>query len=159
MNKQLIAAGIIVVLLVVGFSGCIEEKSTETLVTAPVNTLILTLNDLPEGFSEKGNGSPSSSMPGLTDAPTESYAVIFMGNYSNQTTEIQFVLLKFNSSEVAITNHNTLIFYITAFGKVELINDSVNKTGDESKAFSDSVGNTYFYFRTKLLHFFDYQIE
>ena len=55
MNKQLIAAGIIVVLLVVGFSGCIEEKSTETLVTAPVNTLILTLNDLPEGFSEKGN--------------------------------------------------------------------------------------------------------
>ena len=98
-------------------------------------------------------------MPGLTDAPTESYAVIFMGNYSNQTTEIQFVLLKFNSSEVAITNHNTLIFYITAFGKVELINDSVNKTGDESKAFSDSVGNTYFYFRTKLLHFFDYQIE
>jgi hypothetical protein len=48
---------------------------------------------------------------------------------------------------MAITNHNTLILYITDFGKVELINNSVNKTGDESKAFSDSVGNTYFYFR------------
>lgn len=149
MNKNLIIIVIAVLLVCVGLSGCIEEKSTEKLVTAPVNTLALTVDDLPEGFSEVGNKS-LSSVPVLADSPTESYAVIFLGNYSNQTIikpEIHFGLLKFNSSEVASNNYNTLILYFTTYSDDKLIDDSINKTGDESKAFSNFTGSIHYYFR------------
>jgi len=148
MNKTIpIVVGITILLVGIGFSGCIEEKSTEILVTASVNTLSLTVDDLPEGFSEVFNESPSS-IPGLVESPTEYYVVSFLGNYSNKTTEIQFGLLKFNSSEVASTNYSTLILYFTIYSDTELITDSIDKIGDESKAFSDFTGySIHYYFR------------
>ncbi len=51
MHKNfLTVVGITILFVCVGLSGCQEEKTTEKLVTAPLNTLALTVDDLPYGY-------------------------------------------------------------------------------------------------------------
>lgn len=146
MKKQFVITTIAVLLVTfLGLSGCQEETSTGKLVTASVNTLALTLDDLPEDFKEIGNNS-GIFMGGPIDAPNESYSIHFVGNYPDERAEVRFEIYKFNSSELAIANYNTLINLIIQGSNLELIDDSVNKIGDESKALSDNI-ITFFYFR------------
>jgi len=139
MNKQLIISGIIVVLTIVGLSGCQEQTTTENLVTSSVIPFALTLNDIPDGFEEVFNATN-----------IESYSIAFTGNYSNQSVGIACFLFRFDSLESANTDYSAVNNYFIEFGAlyediVEIISTSYG-IGDESFAYS-MYNATHIYFR------------
>ena len=138
-KNQLTIFGIMLILIIVNFLGCTEQTSTEKLVTAPLNTLVFTVDEIPTGFSEAFN----SSNPTIGFS-IESYTIVFYRNHSlNQTEMISIQLNKFNSTEFSKKGYNGSIELITGpfTENWKLINDSIGKIGDESAAFSISSVN------------------
>ncbi|MCK5458871.1 MAG: hypothetical protein KAI20_03195, partial [Thermoplasmatales archaeon] len=108
MNKRLLIIGITLLLITTGLSGCIDEKPTEKLITTPLNTLALTLGDLPEGYIEQIKGNEDYN---ISDRPII-YGIMVLGDYlvrfTPETIEnktvlpmIALYLYKFSSSEDA----------------------------------------------------------
>jgi len=152
MNKQLIISGIIVVLTIVGLSGCQEQTTTENLVTSSVIPFALTLNDIPDGFEEVFNATNLTSYlsTALECQSIESYSIAFTGNYSNQSVGIACFLFRFDSLESANTDYSAVNNYFIEFGAlyediVEIISTSYG-IGDESFAYS-MYNATHIYFR------------
>lgn len=166
MNKPLIIIGIIILLITTGLSGCVNEKTNGELITAPLNTLALTLEDLPEGYierikgSEDYNYSDKSIFNGII--PSEEYSILFIPeNNENKTVllPIALYLYKFNSSEDAHLAQNNMTELESAY-KVGDFNrttpQNVTQIGDESTyelfqisriLYNDT--ESYIYFRIK----------
>jgi len=146
MKRKVLIIPIIVLIVGINLSGCFEEnnekknnKQNKELVTASLLNLILTIEDLPEDYSEQYRGkeytSEFSRFP--QDKPTESFKIEFSkGNISNHHdyTLITCELNKFNSIEEAEIGYSTTIEYIITTGNFEVINESINIIGNESKA-------------------------
>ncbi len=159
MKRKLLIISIIVLMLSIILSGCFEEnnqkqnnKQTEELITASVQNLILTIEDLSEDYSEKYRGeefvSEFSRFP--QDKPIETFKIEFSkGNISNED-EYEYItceLNKFNSIENAEKGYNTTIEYIITTGNFDVINESINIIGNESKAITKEEYNDFLSFR------------
>ena len=110
MKKQLVIVGVVVLFVVIGFSGCTEEDSTddtnEKLVTASLDTLTLTLDDVPEGYAKWSDDHDYSgeSIQGMI--PSEFYEIHFVFQDPENDTGYPWIglsLYKFNSSKDANT--------------------------------------------------------
>lgn len=106
MKKQLLIVGITAILIAVGLSGCTEQTQDETkdetangnLVTAMLNTLSLTLNDLPEGYT---NTSELYDTNPQTPNSLESYQGGFSYDVDDEKCGISVGLVKFDTIENA----------------------------------------------------------
>ena len=133
MKRKLLITSIIMLLLSVNLSGCIDENNqkqnnnnTEGLITTSIIDFLLTLEDLPEGFSEKYSGeqytSEFSRFP--QDKPIEYYSIGFSkGNSSNESgfEIITCELNRFSSIEDAENAYSPTIEYIITEGNFEVI--------------------------------------
>ncbi|MCK4901936.1 MAG: hypothetical protein KAS76_01150 [Thermoplasmatales archaeon] len=146
MKKKLLVFALIFLLLVIAFSGCLEENKSkqsenqiEELITASILILLLTVEDLPEGYSVNYSGteyiSEFSSFP--PDEPIESFTIWFSKGSISNPDDFGFIsceLNKFNSIEEAEIAFNTTIEYMIVVGSFEVIDGSINVIGTESKA-------------------------
>ncbi len=159
MKRKLLIISIIVLILGITLSGCFEENNqkqnnnqTGELITTSIQNLLLTIEDLPEDYSEKYRGeeftSEFSRFP--QDKPTETFKIEFSkGNTSNED-EYDYItceLNKFNSIEKAEIGYNTTIEYIITTGNFEVIDESINIIGNESKAITKEGYNDFLTFR------------
>lgn len=150
MNKRLSIIGITLLLITTGLSGCIDEKLTE----APLTTLALTLDDLPEGYIKQAEGNKSFEGPHDIIA-LEAYKTIFTSPIS---PPIELVLSKFNSSE----NARIVLYNLSEWRSSSSVNkynrttpQNVKQIGDESSyelfqsspTSSDEYTHSYVYFR------------
>lgn len=145
MKRKLLIITIIVIVLGIILSGCFEDNNQKQdnqnkgLVTESVLNLLLTIEDLPENCSEQYKGkdytSEFSRYPQYK--PIEYYKIEFSkGNISNQD-EYEIItceLNKFDSIEKAEIAYNTTIEYIITTGNYEVVEESINIIGNESKA-------------------------
>jgi hypothetical protein len=166
MNKPLIIIGITLILITTGLSGCVNEKTNEKLITAPLNTLALTLEDLPEGYIERTKGgedynySDKSTFHGIMTS--EEYSILFIPeNNENKTIllPIALYLYKFNSSDDAhiVLNNMTEMDSASKVGNFNRTTpQNVTQIGDESSyelykisqiLYNDT--ESYIYFRIK----------
>jgi len=139
MNKHLIVVVIAVLLICVGLSGCTEtkEKITSKLVTASLNTLALTVDDLPQGYikwSENLNKS-GGTMQNMT--PVEEYSVVLVFESLENNTGFPAIFLslyKFNTSDEAkIGFYNLSGLMLKGYGFMDCITpENVEQIGDES---------------------------
>lgn len=125
-------------LIAVGLSGCNEQnkQQIEKLVSVSISTLLLTIEDLPDGYSEYYNGTEYTSE--FSSGPTtESFAIWFSkGNISNQS-ECDLVtceLNKFNSINDANEMYDNTIAYMKLVGDFKTVDGSINILGYESEA-------------------------
>jgi len=143
MKKQLVIVGVVVLFFVVGFSGCTEEDSTddtnEKLVTASLDTLTLTLDDLPEGYvkwSDDHNYS-GESIQGMI--PSEFYEIHFVFQDPENDTGYPWIglsLYKFNSSKDA----NTVLQALS-----EQVTNSLNESKRTTPQTVEQIGNESIY--------------
>ena len=101
-------------------------------ITVPAESLVLNIDDLPEGYIICKNRSEEF---GKIVEPIESYSVIYSnGNCSNFTEGLFSVILKFDSSFDASIFYNETKSPIFVTESQKILNDSVNSIGDESFA-------------------------
>jgi hypothetical protein len=142
MKKKILIISIIILTLCVTFSGCVEnnnQKQNGTLITDTVANFKITDEDLPEGYIKKYEGedftSQFSHYP--EEKPIEALKIEFSkGNASNQD-EYDYItceLDKFNSIENAEIAFTSTLDYIITTGNFEVINETINIIGNESKA-------------------------
>jgi len=164
MNKHLLIIGITLLLITTGLSGCIDEKPTEKLITTPLNTLALTLGDLPEGYIEQIKESEDYN---ISDRPIY-YGIMVLEEHSVRFTPetienktvlptIALYLYKFNSSEdahVVLNNMSELESASLAGTFIRTTPQNVTQIGDESSYELFQSSNTshnatysYIYFR------------
>lgn len=148
MNKHLIVLGIAVLLLTVGLSGCIEEESTEKLVTASLSTLALTVDDLPQGYIKwsEDHNKPSGTMQDITHIEEYKVALVFESHENNTGYPAIFLsLAKYNSSaEANIFLYNQSEQIMKAYDFLNRITpEDVEQIGDESmyELFQGSYGD------------------
>jgi hypothetical protein len=136
---------IILILLIISFSGCIEENNqnnsqTKGIITSSIKNLLLTIDDLPNGFkglyqgNERQMTSEFSRYP--EDKPVEYYVIGFSkGNSSNESGYeiITCELNRFSSIEDAKNAYSPTIEHIIDVGEFDVIDGSINVIGNESK--------------------------
>ena len=153
MNGKIMIIGIAVMFLVVGLSGCAEteEKSTGKLVTAPLSTLALTIDDLPQGYI-RWTENTNQSLFSTGNISIEGYSVTFVfESHENNTgfPPISLSLAKFNSSDDAsIAMYNSSEQISKEYGILNRITpEDVEQIGDEStyELFQGSMGEYYGY--------------
>jgi len=158
MNNRLLILGIAVLLLAVGLSGCneIEKKLTGKLVTAPLSTLALTVDDLPQGYI-KWTENTNQSLFSTGNISIEEYSVTFaFESHENNTgfPAIALSLAKFNSSDDAsIVMYNSSEQISKGYGNLNRITpEDVEQIGDEStyELFQGSMGEYYGYQNTTI---------
>lgn len=122
----------------------IADKS----ITVSPESLVLSIDDLPEGYIYCANRSHEM---GLIINPTDVYSVIFSkGNCSNRTEGLISIIFKFDSSFDASIEYNQNRLTVLPDSQ-RIINDSIDTIGDESfahfvgPALNDSL--IYFWFR------------
>lgn len=150
MKNHLVVVGIAVLLICVGLSGCTEteEKITSKLVTSPLNTLALTVDDLPQGYikwSEDYNKS-WGTMQDIT--PVEEYSVVLVFESHENNTGFPAIFLslyKFNTSDEAkIGFYNQSELMVKGYGFMDCITpENIEQIGDESiyELFQGPYGN------------------
>lgn len=155
MKREL--SGIIIVVLSLGiaFSGCFGENNqkqinqqNEELITASILNLLLTIEDLPEGYSENYSGIEYTSE--FSSGSNETFTIWFSkGNISNpdEYDLITCELNKFNSIEEAEIAYSTIIEYMMTIGNFEVIDGSIDVIGRESKAITKNGYNDFLTFR------------
>ena len=143
MKKQLVIVGVVVLFFVVGFSGCTEEDSTddtnEKFVTASLDTLTLTLDDLPEGYAKWSDDHDYSgeSIQGMI--PLEFYEIHFVFQDPENDTGYPWIGLsfyKFNSSKDA----NTVLQALS-----EQVTNSLNESKRTTPQTVEQIGNESIY--------------
>ena len=149
MKKQLVMLGIVILLICVGLSGC--TGLTEKLVTAPLSTFALTIDDLPQGYI-KWSENTNQSLFSTGNIPIEEYSVaLIFGSHENNTgfPPISLYLAKFNSSDDAsIAMYNSSEQVSKEYGILNRITpEDVEQIGDEStyELFQGSMGEYYGY--------------
>ena len=149
MKKQLVMLGIVILLICVGLSGC--TGLTEKLVTAPLSTFALTIDDLPQGYI-KWSENTNQSLFSTGNIPIEEYSVaLIFGNNENNIgfPPISLYLAKFNSSDDAsIAMYNSSEQVSKEYGILNRITpEDVEQIGDEStyELFQGSMGEYYGY--------------
>ena len=160
MNKHLLIIGITLLLITTGLSGCIDEKPTGKLITAPLTTLALTLGDLPEGYIEQTKRSEDYN---ISDRPIydgitalDVHSVRFTPEITENETvllPIALYLFKFDSSEdahIALYNMSEMRSSSLAGTFIRATPQNVKQIGDEStyELFQNSpisYNNTYSY--------------
>lgn len=151
MEKKLLTIGIIFLLLTVGLSGCSEEnksKQIEELITASILTLLLTIEDLPEGYSVNYSGTEYTSE--FSSSSNETFTIWFSKGSISNPDEFGFItceLNKFNSIQEAETVFSNTIEYMMIVGGFEVIDGSINVIGTESKAITKPGYDHIFSFR------------
>ena len=168
MNKRLSIIGITLLLITTGLSGCIDEKPTEKLITTPLNTLALTLGDLPEGYIEQIKESEDYN---ISDRPIY-YGIMVLEEHSVRFTPetienktvlptIALYLYKFNSSEdahVVLNNMSELESASLAGTFIRATPQNVKQIGDESlyelfQSSNTSHNATYSYIYFRIANF------
>lgn len=149
MKKQLVMLGIVIFLICVGLSGC--TGLTEKLVTAPLSTFALTIDDLPQGYI-KWSENTNQSLFSTGNIPIEEYSVaLIFGNNENNIgfPPISLYLAKFNSSDDAsIAMHNSSEQVSKEYGILNSVTpEDVEQIGDEStyELLQGSMGEDYGY--------------
>ena len=155
MKQKIIIISIIALLIGVSFSGCVEEnnnKNTKGIITTSILDLLLKVEDLPEGFTEKylesEHTSQFSRLP--EDKPVESYSIGFtIGNSSNESGYqlITCELNRFSSIEDAEKAFNPTLEHIITEGNFDVIDGSINIIGNESKGITRENYNRFLIFR------------
>jgi len=157
MKRILLFISTIIIILGIILGGCFEDnnqnnKQNDQLVTASVLDLLLTIDDLPEDYSELYRDSEYTSEFSRypKDKPTESFKIGFSkGNSSNQDEYVIITceLNKFNSIEKAEIGYSPTLEYIITTGNFEVINESINIIGNESKAITKEGYDDFLTFR------------
>ena len=155
MNKNLIIFGIIFLLICVGLTGCFEENNqkqinqqSEEPITASIQNLLLTIEDLPVDYSENYSGSEYTSE--FSSGSNETFTIWFSkGNISNpdEYDIITCELNKFYSIEKAEIVYSTILEYMMTIGNFEVIDGSIDVIGRESKAITKNGYNDILTFR------------
>lgn len=153
---QLIVSTMFVCFLLSALSGCQEQTPSENnMISVDLPALILTVDDLPEGYSQNYESNSYGGGTGFEDTPIESYRVSFVtGNLSDikESNIVRCALYKFPSPDNASKNFALSLEYFNYPGKIEVVNDSINTIGDESKGFIvqlpiENVTDNYILFR------------
>ena len=155
MKRELSGIIIIILLLGIAFSGCFDENNqkqinyqNEDLITASIFNFFLTIEDLPEGYSVNYSGSEYTSE--FSSGSNETFTIWFSkGNISNpdEYDLITCELNKFNSIEEAEIAYSTIIEYMMTIGNFEVIDESIDIIGRESKAITKDGYNDFLTFR------------
>jgi hypothetical protein len=158
MKKKLLIISIIILFLSANFCGCIEENeqkqnnNTKGLITTSIIDLLITIEDLPEGFIEKYSGeqytSEFSRYP--ENKPIEYFAIGFTkGNTSNESGYeiITCELNRFSSIEDAEKAYSPTIEYIITEGNFEVIDGSINIIRNESNGITRDGFSEFLSFR------------
>jgi len=139
MNKHLIVIGIAVLLICVEFSGCTEteEKVAEKLITVPLSTLALTVDDLPQGYIKWSEEYNYTSGGINSIIPVEYYFITFAFENPEDNTGFPGIFLflyKFNTSDEAkIGFYNQSGLMLKGYGFMDCITpENVEQIGDES---------------------------
>lgn len=159
MKGKLLSILFIFILLVVAFSGCNEQKTSETekIIIAPLNNIMIKVDDLPDGYTEISNSSIYEGYGGLTETPTESFIASFSNKFDPDTTDYNYttcILYKFNSTDKVKNSYNELVLSLTvvipAYTGAITTEKSHTKIGDESKVISMMMNDSsmfYLFFR------------
>ena len=114
----------------------IEDKP----ITTPAESLVITIDDLPEGYKICANRTEEH---GKIVDPIESYSVIYSkGNCSNASEGLFSIIIKFDISFDASIFYNMTKFPVLEKEKHKIRNDSVNAIGDESFAHYTTLDQT-----------------
>jgi len=147
---QTIFVAIIITLALV-FGVILSEKH----VTASLDTLNLTFDDIPDGYQD----SPSGIMGMAEDLGSieSSYMHFAKGANFSDPMNLSYIhckLLKYSNVERAKLNYNEKEFRISKYGDHDLINESVNVVGDESIAgyFTSYMYNSTISFSFRILN-------
>jgi hypothetical protein len=155
MKIKLLVTLIIVLLISVTISGCIEEKiQNKGLITSSIKDFLLELDDLPDGFKKMYGGTDKQTTSEFSrypeKKPVEYYAKGFsIGNMSNETgyQVVTCELNRFKSIEDAEAAFDPTIDYIITQGLFDIINDSIDIIGNESKGITKRGYNLFLIFR------------
>lgn len=145
MKRKLLTITIIVILLGIFLSGCFEknnqnhENEKKGIVTESVVNLLLSIEDLPENCSLKYKGmeytSEFSRYP--EHKPIQYYKIEFSKGNISDPDDYELILCelnKFDSIEKAEIGYNTTLEYIITTGNFDVMEESINIIGNESKA-------------------------
>jgi|GEM_PF-1277239 len=133
MNKQFITFGIAILLVaVVGLSGCFENKPSTTTLSA--KSLNLTLDDLPQGYVECVSSNSSPEIENPIYKPRESDRKIFaLGEIlsENWPKSIDSMIFVFNSTQESrnFFNNHTGNFFTGG----SIFEGANNTIGEESR--------------------------
>lgn len=142
MKRKKLTISIFILMLCATFSGCVEnnnQKQNGALITDTVANFKITIEDLPEGYIKKYEGEDFTSQFSRhpEEKPIEALKIEFSkGNSSNQD-EYDYItceLNKFDSIENAEIAFTSTLDYIIITGNFEVINETINIIGNESKA-------------------------
>jgi len=154
MKGVLVYIIIFVLFLGIAFSGCFDENNqkqinyqNEDLITESIFNFFLTIEDLPEGYSVNYSGTETSE---FSSGSNETFTNWFSkGNISNpdEYDLITCELNKFNSIEEAEITYSTILEYMMTIGNFEVIDESIDVIGRESKAITKDGYNDILTFR------------
>lgn len=156
--KKIATLGItILLLMVVGLSGCQQQDEGEALISASLVTFSITKDDVPENFTKSGNTTHFVLDGDVTDDPIEHYRAWFENpgyidpiDASNYTVDqyIYYELNKYVNIDMAIEEYESDAYYYHSDHTI--INNSYNSIGDQSLAYlmyQDNVSWYLLYFR------------
>ena len=125
-----------------------EEEHIEELITAPLSSLLLTVDDLPEDYSVSYSGTGDGSQ--FSSDSNETFTILFSKENISNPNELGFItfeLNKFDSIEETETVFSNVIEYMMFIGGFEVIDESINLIGTESKAITNPGHDHIFSFR------------
>lgn len=134
MKKGIVSIILIVSLMSVFFSGCInsnedtKEKEEIGLITSSVELFALKLNELPDGFEIDTETSELDYMDENYNM-TEKYIVDFK---NDDDYVIKQQILKFKTKEDAVTHFPKMLTLFVLFYNASIVFDYVNTSGDVS---------------------------
>jgi len=158
MKRKIIFLSIIVILISISFSGCIEKnnqkQNNKDMITTSIIDYILTIDDLPNGFKELYNGSDEQITSEFSrypdDKPVEFYSIGFSKGTSSNESGYEIItceLNRFSSIEEAENAYTATMDYIIAQGNFDVIEGSVNVIGNESKGITREGYSKFLSFR------------
>ena len=154
MKGKLLSVLFVVILLAIVFSGCFEENNKQTekqsskLVTSPLRTLALTIDDLQQDYSEYYNGSEYASE--FSGNANETFVIWFSRGDTSNPEEYDLVtceLNKFDSINESESAYETVINYMMQIGGFQDVDSSIDIIGEKSKALTKSGYPDIFSFR------------
>ncbi len=140
MKKQKVIFVISLVIIAVGLSGCFEENKSnqnKKFETVPLKDLGLKIGDLPSDYMQYYTGKRYLSV--FSNQSSESIVTWFSkGNISNlkDSELVTCELNKFDTASDANQRYKITIDFLLSDQNYSIINESINRIGDESKDLS-----------------------
>lgn len=133
MKKELLALSIGVLLLIISFSGCVEESKKVEMITIPLNEIDINIGELLDGYildNETYNDNPPTNY-GIKALDT--YGLKFNSLAKNENDTVSVWLIRFNSSFVAQESLYNLIPDLPLWlGVSQIYAGPFEQIGDES---------------------------